>query len=60
MWAVYLIGPTDEFLNALFMDEHEAWKWGEVLGGRCDGYRMYFIQNPEDIDRTDTGWEKQP
>lgn len=63
MWAVYLCGPTDCFLHALFMEEADAVKWMlETESGRAPsagcGERpfMRFYKSPGAIPRTDTGW----
>lgn len=60
MWAVYLIGATDSFLHALFMDEQEAYKWGNENSGFCEGFYVKFWKTPEKIDKSDTGWQITP
>lgn len=59
MWAVYLCGPTDCFLHAMFREGGQAIMWAEENDVNPEGYLIKFFKNVEDIDRTDTGWEKE-
>lgn len=57
MWGVYLCGCTDCFLHALFVEKEKAEEWGKQYGTNPEGYFLKFFSAPEDIPRTDTGWD---
>ena len=57
MWAVYLCGPTDCFLHALFRSEWDAQEWARQQDRqRPEKCLIKFFPAPADIDTTDTGW----
>lgn len=61
MWAVYFCGPTDCFLQAMFVDQNDALDFmnthkREQHSGDGGGYLEWW-PTPDAIDRTDTGWE---
>lgn len=58
MWAVYLCGPTDCFLHAMFMTREEAYAWAEKQDTNPEGYCVKRWDKIADIDTTDTGWEQ--
>ncbi len=37
-YAVYLCGPTDCFIHAIFAEEKRAKEWGIENSKHCDGY----------------------
>ena len=57
MWAVYLCGCTDCFLHAMFAVENDAKKWLEENNRNPEGAYIVFFNTPEEIDKTDTGWQ---
>lgn len=57
MYAVYLCGPTDCFLHALFMVREEAVCWAEQRESP-DHYIIKRWDSLKDVDTTDTGWEQ--
>jgi hypothetical protein len=56
MFAVYLSGPTDAFLQALFMYKDDAIDWVNSRKYQAD-FDIREWKTPDDIDRTDTGWQ---
>lgn len=46
-YAVYLCGPTDCFLNAVFVDEDRADAWGKMCRVACDGYFVKSVSYDE-------------
>ena len=57
MWAVYLCGPTDCFLHAMFYYEHAAKEWAKQHDKNPEGYKIVYWHSPNEIDTSDTGWE---
>jgi hypothetical protein len=57
MWAVYLCGPTDCFLHAMFMTREQAYLWAIEQCKNPEGYKVKRWDKPSDIDITDTGWQ---
>lgn len=58
MWAVYLCGPTDCFLEALFMCQATALNWLKEQDIAPDRYLITRWEKLSDIDTSDTGWEQ--
>ena len=57
MYAVYLCGPTDCFLRAMFMDERHAEEWAYANSFNPEGYKIVYWSCSSDVDKSDTGWQ---
>ena len=57
MFAVYLCGPTDCFLHAMFLERDDAYEWAKSrkVG---DDYMIKRWDKLSDVDTSDTGWEQ--
>ena len=58
MYAVYLCGATDCFLSAIFKSSSDAWDWANTKSSNPEGYVIKYWETTEDIDTSNTGWEK--
>ncbi len=58
MWAVYLCGPTDCFLHAMFMVREDAYEWATAQCINPEGFEVKRWDKISNIDITDTGWEQ--
>ncbi len=57
MYAVYLCGPTDCFLHALFMNEFHAEEWASSHNYNPEGYKIVYWACASDVDKSSTGWQ---
>lgn len=57
MYAVYVCGPTDCFLQALFINWVQAAAWANVHCTNPEGYQIRYWACATDVDKSDTGWQ---